>query len=398
MIFLHSIFFASSFYITVVTIYLAILTVTAYFFKKKTKPLAMRRKIAIIIPAHNEELQVEAAISSIRNSNYSKYLYSVFVIADNCEDSTALIARKAGAKVFERTDVDNRGKGQALDWFFKNYKKEYFKFDAVAIVDADTFLHPDFLSEISSSLSHPEVKVVQGYYGVSNPGENWRTALLSAALNIFHHLRPAGRNKIGGTAGLKGNGMAFRSEILKKYGWPAHSIVEDIEFSINLLMDDILVHYNPDAIVYGEMAIERSQAETQRKRWEGGRFQLFKKYAFPLFKMFLTRQKVRYLDGFMELFTPPLSALLLGQLILLILAIFFYPATWHIFALYLFGTVIYVFSGLLLMKASFKIYLYMITAPFFIIWKVPIYFKLVLSRTPNVWERTQRKAEFKINH
>lgn len=397
MIFLHIIYFITSLYIIVITVFLTTLTVAAYFFKKKTNPLSSPLKISIIIPAHNEELQIEETINSIYDSNYSKDLYSINVIADNCEDNTASIARMAGALAFERRDPENRGKGQALDWFLKTYKKKIIEFDAIAIIDADTLLHPDFLLEVSSSLSHQEVKVVQGYYGASNPDENWRTALLSAALNVFNHLRPAGRIGIGGTAGLKGNGMAFRSEILLKYGWPAYSIVEDIEFSIKLLRDGIIVHYNPDANVYGEMAIENKQAESQRKRWEGGRFQAFKKYALPLLWDFFKQHKIQYLDGFLELFTPPLSILVLGQGVLLVLAFFFYPFMLPVFILCLILITIYVFSGLFLKKSSLKVWVYLLFAPLFILWKIPIYFKLFLSKRADIWERTQRKTELKRN-
>ena len=89
------------------------------------------------------------------------------MIADNCEDDTASLARSAGAVVVERNDPSSRGKGQALDWFFKTHGEIYGRYHAVAIMDADTLAHPDFLSEISLILSSPHVKVMQGYYGVS---------------------------------------------------------------------------------------------------------------------------------------------------------------------------------------------------------------------------------------
>ena len=380
-------------YVAGTTLYLIILTVAAYFFKKKASPSDPGLNIAVVIPAHNEELQIEATIRSVLDSRYPRERYNIFVIADNCEDSTAELAEKAGAKAIERSDPAKRGKGQALDWFFREQVKLYEDFDAVAVIDADTLPHPDFLSEISASLAHPEVKVVQGYYGVSNPKDNWRTALSSAALNVFHYVRPAGRNRVNASAGLKGNGMAFSTEILSKYGWPAYSIVEDIEFSMMLLNDDILVYYNPDAIVYGEMATEKKQAETQRKRWEGGRMQIFKKYGPSLIGLWLSKRRVRYLDGFMELFTPPLSLLLMGQVLLLIVSIFLYPKLIFLLGFLLLGIVFYVFSGLILMKAPLYVWGCLLSAPFFILWKIPIYLKIVKKRDEDTWERTKRQAE-----
>jgi len=381
-------------YVIVTTLYLVILTVAAWFFRKKRGLAPKSLSVAVIIPAHNEALEIEKTISNVKACRYSEESRGIVVIADNCDDETAALARSAGAVVVERNDPSNRGKGQALDWFFKTHREIYGRYDVVAIMDADTVPHPDFLSEISLSLSSPDVKVMQGYYGVSNPEDNWRTALSSAALNVFHHVRPAGRNRIGGTAGLKGNGMAFRTDILKSYGWPAYSIVEDIEFSMILLQDGILVHYNPDAIVYGEMASEKKQAETQRKRWEGGRFEVFKKYGLTLLKMWFRNKKmIQYLDGFMELFTTPLSLLVMGQLLFFVVSAFLYPAFFSLSVYCLLGTAFYVFSGLILKKASFYVWKCLFSAPFFILWKIPIYLKIVKKGDHNTWERTQRKSE-----
>ena len=394
MFIIHLMFTLVFLYVIITTLYLVILTVAAYCFTKKQGAIPGPFSIALIIPAHNEAFEIRKTIENVKACGYPEDAYGIVVIADNCDDETASLARSAGAVVVERTDVANRGKGQALDWFFKNHADIYGRYDAVAIMDADTLMHPDFLSEISSSLSSPGVNAMQGYYGVSNPEDNWRTALSSAALNVFHHIRPAGRNRIGGTAGLKGNGMAFKTDILKTYGWPAYSIVEDIEFSMILLHDGILVHYNPDAIVYGEMATEKKQAETQRKRWEGGRFEVLKKYGPPLLKMwFKDKKKMCYLDGFMELFTPPLSLLVMGQILFFGVSAFMYPALFKLSTYCLLGTAFYVFSGLILKKAPLYVWKCLFSAPFFILWKIPIYLKIVKKGEQRTWERTQRKSE-----
>ena len=394
MFIIHLVFTLIFLYVIITTLYLVILTVSAYLFKKNRAPVPKPLRMAVIIPAHNEALEIGKTVSKAKTCHYPAENHAIVVIADNCDDETASLARSAGAVVVERTDTKNRGKGQALDWFFKTQGEIYGGYDAVVIMDADTVMHPDFLNEASLSLSSPDVNVMQGYYGVSNPEDNWRTALSSAALNVFHHVRPAGRNRIGGTAGLKGNGMAFKTDILKRYGWPAYSIVEDIEFSMILLQDGIRVYYNPDAIVYGEMASEKKQAETQRKRWEGGRFEVFKKFALPLLKSWnQSKKQLQYLDGFMELFTPPLSLLVMGQLLFFVVSPFMYPSFFRLSIYCLLGTAFYVFSGLILKKASPFVWKSLFKAPFFILWKIPIYLKIVKKSNPNTWERTQRKSE-----
>ncbi len=395
MILINIFFYALGAYIVLTTMYLFFLTVAAWFFNKKTAPDKSPLTLTVVIPAHNEALGIAQTLASIKKVDFPDDQYRMVVIADNCDDDTATVARDAGATVLERSDSLNRGKGQALDWFFKTHTDQYSPRDAVAIIDADTLVHPRFFLEICYSLSQPSVQVVQGFYGVSNPEVNWRTALSAAALCVFHHIRPAGRNVIHATAGLKGNGMAFKTHIMEKFGWPAFSIVEDIEFSLHLLLKNILVHYNPHAIVYGEMASKSQQAQTQRKRWEGGRMQLLKQYTAPLLREFMRRPKIMFLDAFMELFTPPLSLVMAGQVLLFMLSCFFYPQTTLVWGLCLYATVLYVFSGLILKKAPFYVWRSLFCAPFFILWKVPVYVKLAGKKGIPGWERTRRASEIK---
>lgn len=376
-----------------ISLYLMVLTAAAFIFRKKTDESAAPLKLAIVIPAHNEALQIRATVEAVARSRYPKDCYQVIVIADNCEDETAAVAEQAGAQSLVRSDLNRRGKGQALDWFLRERQDAYASYEGIAIIDADTLVDENFLREISASLCYPEVHVAQGYYGVANATENWRTALMSAALAVFHHVRPAGRNCLGGSAGLKGNGMAFRVSVLKKYGWPAHSIVEDLEFGAQMLLDGILVHYNPDAVIWAEMAVTRKQAETQRRRWEGGRYEIFRKYAPALLKMWIRQRRFCYLDGFMDLLIPPLSALVLALGILLVGALWLFPFMVVPLVCALLGIGFYVVSGLALRKAPLTIWLYLIAAPFFILWKIPLYLKIFKSGTDSEWVRTKRKAE-----
>ena len=394
MLLIHLLLVPIFIYVIITTVYLVALTVAAYLFRKKRPGWTAPLRLVVVIPAHNEALQIQQTLAHVQASRYPKENYTAVVIADNCEDETASLARSAGATVVERDDPHHRGKGQALDWFFKNHAEIHGGFDGVVILDADTVMHPDFLPETAQSLSIADVLVMQGFYGVSNPEDNWRTALSSAALNVFHHVRPAGRNRLGGTAGLRGNGMAFRTEVIRKYGWPAYSIVEDIEFSMVLLQEGIRVHYNPDAVVYGEMATEKKQAETQRKRWEGGRFEVFKTYGPPLLRSWLhDKRQAAFLDGFLELFTPPLSLLVLGQLLFLIMSLLVYDKLLILSVCCVLGTVFYVFSGQILRRAPLYVWKCLLKAPFLILWKIPIYLKIIRKGDADTWERTRRKSE-----
>jgi 1,2-diacylglycerol 3-beta-glucosyltransferase len=389
------VFWPAFLYIAVVTAYLAVLTAASYRFKKPGGGRApvVPPRIAVVIPAHNEASQIAATVRSVREADFPAEGLGVFVIADNCHDDTAAIARREGAEAFERSDPIHRGKGQALDWFFRRCTDAYGAYEVVAIVDADTLVDHAFFQHVAAAFTDPAILVVQGYYGVSNPRDSWRTALSSAALNVFHHLRPAGRNRIGGTAGLKGNGMAFRAGILKTFGWPAFSVVEDIEYSIRLLHEGVLVHYHPDAAVYGEMAADRRQAGSQRQRWEGGRWRLFRTHAPGLLKAWITWRQIRFLDAFFDLFTPPLALLVIWQVLLLVLSLGAHSGAAPVLLGGLATTAAYVVSGLVLKRAPLFVWVCLLVSPVFILWKIPIYLKILRGQDADRWHRTLRKAE-----
>lgn len=380
-------------YLGAVCGYLLLVTYGAFALQKKVREDASPMRIAVVIPAHNEELQIEESVRGVLGADYDKSNYSVFVIADNCSDRTAELAHRAGATVFERHDATKRGKGQALDWLFTTQAKLLEKYDAIAIIDADTRVDPAYLREVSASLSHPEVLVVQGFDGVSNPAAHWRTALTFAAFALVNGLRPAGRSHWGGTAELKGNGMAFRSAVLLHYGWPAHSITEDIEFSTRLLLDDTLVHFNPDAIVISEMPSSGAQAEPQRRRWESGRLQTIQTYLPRLFDAFLRRPSWRLLDAMLDMLVPPLTILVTIEGLGFVLSPFA-GTTWAaVFVVYMAVTAVYVCAGLYRFNAPREVWTGLLAAPLFVAWKIPFYIRLLFSRPPQTWERTRREAE-----
>lgn len=373
--------------------YLLATTIAAFLFRKKTIATSDLLHLGVLIPAHNEAAGIEATIKAVRACDYPPDRLKILVIADNCSDRTAAEARKAGAVVFERDDPGQRGKGQALDWFLMSHQQHYRHLDAITLIDADAVPDSAFFKEISASLSHPKVQVVQGYNGVSNAGAGWRPAICDAAFNVFNHLRMAGAAYLAGTAALKGLGMGFRTPVLMQYGWPAHSVVEDMEFTLLLLRDGINVHYNPDAVVRSEMVTTGGRAASQRSRWEGGRFSLIRRMAPSLIRLWVNSSASRYLYALFELAMPPLSLLVLGMALATFTAAIWYPnwlgvagAQWLILALY-------VASGQIQRRAPLTTWLYLAAAPFFVIWKIPLYLKMLLCRQPRHWLRTQREAE-----
>lgn len=380
-------------YLALVAAYLFLLAAASWRFQPRRDPEAPPLRIALVIPAHNESAHIGGILDSAQALEYPAERRGIIVIADNCTDDTAERARAAGAQVLERHAPTQRGKGQALDWLIQTHGELLGAYDAVALVDADMRIHPDFLRELSASFNAgPDILVVQASNAVSNPGASWRTAIGFAAFSVINHLRPAGRCRLGGTAELKGSGMAFRTPTLRHYGWPAHSLTEDIEFSKTLLLDGILVHYNPHARVESGLPLNRAQADIQQRRWEGGKARLFRD-ALPRFARKALTGQWRYIDALLDLLVPPLSlyaALLAAALLLSLLA---HPAITAILAASAAALAFTVASALLQRRAPAAVWLRLAAAPLFVAWKIPLQARALLARDAGGWQRTPRDEE-----
>ena len=372
--------------------YLLAVTIAAYLFKKENRTENRLLKIGVLIPAHNEEEGIRRTIRSVLACDYPAERFEIHVIADNCTDCTAEAARSEGAVVAERTDTSRRGKGQALDWFLKECRARYSNTDVITIIDADVTPDRNYLREISASLSQPGILAIQAYNGVSNPEAGWRPGLIDAAFNVFNHLRMAGSCRLSGTCVLKGNGMAFSTSLLQRTGWPCHSIVEDMEFSLRLLQEDISVHYNPDAVIRSEMVTSGKNASSQRSRWEGGRFTLIRNMAGPLLKLFAQTGRFRYLVALSELATPPLTLLVMLFALGTAASTALLNGPWVMaVAVWWAILVLYVISGQIQRKASLSTWMVLAAAPLYILWKIPLYAAMLVRKKSSAWIRTTRE-------
>jgi 1,2-diacylglycerol 3-beta-glucosyltransferase len=379
-------------------IYLLVLTAAALTKNQASEPCfeesRQKSRIAVIISAHDEENMIGTTVATLFQSQYARELTGVFVIADNCSDETAQVAQSAGATVWERFDTSKRGKGQALDWALKNHKDKLETYDIISILDADTLAHRLYLSEIDQAFRQNEIKAVQGYYGTSNISSGWRPALSEAAFAVSHHLRPLGRNALGSTAGLKGNGMAFRSDLLLETGWPAHSLVEDLEFTLLLLERGINVHYIPEARVAAEMVTNAAAATTQRIRWEGGRGQVLRSFGPRLLRQIKIGNRWAALEALCDLLFPPMVLLVLPCLLLLVISLLLGAYLAAIIAATALAIVpVHLSLALLHRGVPGKVWKSLLSVPLFILWKIPIYLKIASKGAGNTWLRTRRENE-----
>ena len=251
--------------------------------KLKDKPLKVKKdhRFMAIIPAHNEEAVVANLIESLKNQTYNKELYDIYVIADNCTDNTARIARNAGAIVYERFDETKKTKGYALNWFLQQKIKENAEYDAFFVFDADNIVDKNFIKNMNKKLCQGE-DVVQGYRDIKNPSDNWITAgyaIFYWQMHRFYHLA---RYNIGLSPLLNGTGFMVRFDVIKPQGWDTETLTEDIEFSLKRIIKGKKLGWAADAIVYDEQPTGFKQSWSQRSRWTVGHIQCMGKYTKQL--------------------------------------------------------------------------------------------------------------------
>lgn len=371
--------------------YLLLLTIAAWF-ARRTTPLRQgppTNRFVILVPAHNEEQLLPHLLASCQRLDYPRALFSVYVVADNCSDRTVAVARAAGAVVHERFAPEQHGKGHALQWLLERLWASGEPHDAVVIVDADSDLSPNFLRVMDARLACGE-RVVQGYYAVRDPEQAVSTALRAVALIVLHYVRPLGRMVLGGSAGLKGNGMVFAAEVLRAHRWTA-SLTEDIEYHMALILAGERVMFAPDALVKAEMPSSLRAARSQNERWERGRIEMIRRFVPRLLRTALRRRSFLLFDAAVEQLIPPfavLSALTLLTLALALLAGHQVALGLGLFALM--AQIVYVVTGLILTRAPGTVYRALLFTPMFLVWKIWLYLRILLGVKPERWIRTAR--------
>lgn len=266
--------------------------------KLKDKPFIINKnhKFMAIIPAHNEEAVVADLIESLKKQDYPKELYDIYVIADNCTDKTAEVAKQAGAIVYQRFDETKKTKGFALNWFLKQKIEEDANYDAFCIFDADNIVDVNFLKNMNKKLCQGE-DVVQGYRDIKNPTDNWITAgyaIFYWTMNRMYHLA---RYNLGLSPLINGTGFMVRFDVIKPEGWVTKTLTEDIEFSLKRIIKGKRLGWAVDAKVYDEQPLGFKQSWKQRTRWTVGHIQCIKEYTKPLAIATKENKTLMNLDG-----------------------------------------------------------------------------------------------------
>lgn len=278
--------------------FLALLIAVSYFYqmvylflplvlKEKPQTPAKELRYCVLIAARNEEAVLPHLLGSIRNQEYPPELLQVYVVADNCTDATAPLAEKNGARVYQRFNRQQVGKGYALNWLLERIEEEpggLDRFDAFLIFDADNLLAPDFIRRINV-LPVRGYDAFCGYRNSKNFGDNWLSA--AHALQFLHESAHLNRSRmaIGSCCMVNGTGFGFTRQLLQTLGgWNFFTLSEDTEFSVRCMTRGIRIGYCHDAVFYDEQPTRFSQSWRQRTRWSQGTVQVSLRYAGQLFR------------------------------------------------------------------------------------------------------------------
>lgn len=252
--------------------------------RKKSFSASKLCRYAVVISARNERSVIGQLIESIKTQDYPAELVDIYVVADNCTDDTAHVARKSGATVYERFNTELIGKGYALTYLFNIIKTEHsdVKYDGYFVFDADNLLDEKYISEMNKVFTQG-YDAVTSYRNTKNYGDNWISACYGMWFLKEAEFQNHPRLTFESNSFLSGTGFLFSNEILEENGgWKYHLLTEDLEFTADLIIRGKRIGYCHDAVFYDEQPTGFRQSITQRTRWIKGSTQVFFNYGKKL--------------------------------------------------------------------------------------------------------------------
>ncbi|MFI3185057.1 MAG: glycosyltransferase [Methylococcaceae bacterium] len=372
------------------TLELLILTLAALSSKKcqvldRTPDKSILPRLAVVIPAHNEAEGISACLANLLVSLKQTTGCALVVIADNCQDTTADMAAKAGARVLVRHDEVKRGKGYALDYAFTMLLAE--NFDGFLVIDADSQVDEALISDFQYAFNQG-IDALQCRYRIANPEQSRRASLQHLAWLAFNDLRLLGRERLKVSVGILGNGFGLSRRVLETVPYEAGSIAEDMEYHLRLVNAGFKVRFLESVTVYSDAPNQDANAAVQRTRWEGGRFRLIFDHVPDLFRAVL-RGKLNLLEPLAELLLLPLAfhVVLLALTLLIPIAGLQYYAGAALVLVFAHVLIAIVLGG-----GGLKDIKILAGVPIYILWKLTLLPKLWSNSRQNAtWQRTDRE-------
>jgi hypothetical protein len=354
-------------------------------------------RVAVVVPAHNEEVGIKVTVRSLLEAEREARVdgameVGIFVIADNCTDTTAAVARAAGATVLERTNAVERGKGYALDFAFPQVLAEGY--DCVLVVDADTWVASNFIAVAGGAMRAGADGVQTRDLQVDNLGRTLRTRLMGLALRAFNIVRPLGRRRLGLSTGIFGNGFGLHRKTIEAVPYTTASVVEDLEYHLTLVRTGLRIEFLNGTTVFSEMPGQGKAVKTQRSRWEGGRLQmLFGKG--PGLLGDVLRGRMRCLEPLLDLLLLPLA---FHALLLLVCLATPVPVVRDLGVIGVAIVLLHLIAAIVVGGGEWQDLVALGAAPFYVFWKVLMIPSMLRSARPKQeWVRTDRSTDSEVS-
>jgi cellulose synthase/poly-beta-1,6-N-acetylglucosamine synthase-like glycosyltransferase len=353
-----------------------------------------RPSAAVVIPAHDEQLGIAATVTGLLLQLGPED--RLLVVADNCQDRTAEVARAAGAEVVERTDAVRRGKGFALVFALDHLAAR--PPETVVIVDADCRLSPGALDTLARQAVASN-RPAQGEYVLAAPAHPTpRGALSALAVLVRNRVRPLGLRRLGLPCQLTGSGMAFPWAVIRGAPHPGDNLVEDLVMGLELALRGHPPLGCPEVQVTSELPEGDDAAIGQRRRWEHGQLETLLRYGPRLLATGVRRGQFDVVALSLDLCVPPLALLVT----LLVLTGALAAAATLIGAIYTpvlvvagaVAAVAIAVAGAWLRFGRHTLPLrHLLAIPLYVLWKIPLYLSLLVKGKHKTWDRTRRKGE-----
>ncbi|RZM82196.1 glycosyltransferase family 2 protein [Leptolyngbya iicbica] len=358
--------------------------------RTSTPVLSANTKVAVLMPAHNESGTITPVLQGIQQQLRPQDL--LLVIADNCTDDTAAVARATGAQVLERQDTQRRGKGYALDFGIRALAADAP--DVVVMMDADCLITGGSLLTLAAQALATD-RPVQSRYLFAVPAEPSTKALISAfAITVKNWVRPLGMRQLGLPSLLFGTGMAFPWSVLTTVDLASGHIVEDMKLGFDLAIAGHPPLFAPEVQVMGQLPDNTQAATSQRTRWEHGHLSVLRDYVPQLLGQSLKQRRLDLLALALDLAVPPLTLLVMLWTLtigLTGLAAVVGLGTLPILVAAMAGGILLIaIASAWLRFARQDIPLSsLLTFAGYLLWKIPLYFKF-LVKPQSEWVRTER--------
>lgn len=277
--------------------------------RPRRHPKAGRKlRFAVLICARNEERVIRLPVKSIAMGKYPADKRDVIVLADNCSDATARRAREAGALVWEKR-TPSAGKGDVLAWGVERVVKDG-SYDAIAVFDADNIACDRWLDEVNDALNDGE-SIVTGRRHSSNAKANAIAGWYTVYWDMMNELSNRVRTNLGLSGKLTGTGFAFLLGVLGPEGWKTHTMVEDVEFTVQSNIRSHRVTYVESADYADEQPETARYMWRQLRRWATGGWQVARGYFKPWLRALVRRPSLRLFDSYFAILTGMSVAFLL---------------------------------------------------------------------------------------